>query len=129
MTKDIVKMDGTVETVTEWFLMPSIKECLAEYEKQDIGLIADIAKHGCKGGVAGITYYSETTSFHDHHQEEIWSLLKQHADEAGLQNGNMVCHISTNPSSFTDLINDLVWWAVEVQAQDLVDAPAAGAST
>ena len=67
------------DELKEWFLMPSIKECLAEYEKQDIGLIADIAKHGCSGGVAGITYYSETIAFHDHHQEEIWQLPRKRA--------------------------------------------------
>jgi hypothetical protein len=34
------------------------------------------------------------------------------------------------PTSLTQLINDLVWWAVEVQAQELQElAPAAGAST
>ena len=113
-----------------WFLMPSIKECLAEYEKQDIGLIADIAKHGCSGGVSGLTYYAETTAFHDHHQEEIWQLVQDHADDAGLKNGNMLTHISEDPSSLRHLINDLVWWAVEVRAQEMQElTPAAGAST
>jgi hypothetical protein len=61
--------------IQEWYKMPSIKECLAEYEKQDIGLISDIAKHGCSGGVSGIIYYDETTAFHDQHEEEIWQLI------------------------------------------------------
>ena len=116
------------EELKEWFLMPSIKECLAEYEKQDIGLIADIAKHGCSGGVTGITYYAETTAFHDHHQEEIWQLVQDHADAAGLKNGEFLQHISQDPTSLTGLVNDLVWWAVKVRAQELhAEAPAAGA--
>ena len=102
--------------------MPSIKECLVEYEKQDIGLINDIAKHGCSGGVAGITYYTETTSFHDHHQEEIWQLVRDHSDEAGLKNGEFLQHISQDPTSLTGLVNDLVWWAVKVRAEELRDA-------
>ena len=43
------------DELKEWFLMQSIKECLAEYPKQGIGLIADIAKPGCAGGSAAIT--------------------------------------------------------------------------
>ncbi len=118
------------DELKEWYLMPSIKECLVEYEKQDIGLINDIAKHGCSGGVAGITYYTETTSFHDHHQEEIWQLVRDHSDEAGLKNGEFLQHISQDPTSLTGLVNDLVWWAVKVRAEELRDAtPAAGAST
>ena len=102
------------DELQEWYLMPSIKECLVEYEKQDLGLISDIAKHGCAGGVAGITYYAETTAFHDHHQEEIWQLVQDQADEASL----------------TQLVNDLVWWAVEVRAQELQqDGSEAGATT
>ena len=118
------------DELKEWFLMPSIKECLAEYQKQDIGLIADIAKHGCSGGVAGITSYSETTAFHDHHHEEIWQLVQDHADEAGIQKGNMLLHISRDPGSLTQLVNDIVWWAVEIRAQELQEAmPSDGAAT
>ena len=110
--------------------MPSIKECLAEYQKQDIGLIADIAKHGCTGGVSGLTYYSETTAFHDQHEEEIWQLVHDHADGAALKSGEYLQHISENPTSLTGLVNDLVWWAVKVRAQELHElVPAAGAST
>jgi len=110
------------EEVQEWFKKDTITKCLAEYEKQELGLVSDIAKHGCSGGVAGLVYYSETTSFHDLHQGEIWSLLQEHADEAGIQKGNMLTHISRDPGSLTQLVNDLVWWAVEVRAQELVAA-------
>ena len=105
--------------VQEWFLMPSIKECLVEYEKQELGLISDIAKHGCSGGVAGITYYSETSAFHERHENEIWDMLAEHADQHGLKKGEFLQHISKVPGSLTQLVNDLVWWAVEVRAQEL----------
>ena len=75
------------EEIQEWFLMPSIKECLAEYEKQELGLIADIAKHGCAGGVPGLTYYDETSSFYDQHEDQIWQVLRDTADAAGIKNG------------------------------------------
>jgi len=120
MTKDIVKMDGTVETITEWFLMPGIKECLAEYEEQELGLISDIAKHGCSGGVPGLTYYDETTAFYDAHEDEVWQELSDAADAAGILNGLMLYNICKNPTSLRTLKNDLVWFAVEVCAQQLV---------
>tara|TARA_R100000655_G_scaffold92886_1_gene134105 strand:+ start:232 stop:597 length:366 start_codon:yes stop_codon:yes gene_type:complete len=108
------------QEVKSWWLMPSLKKCLQEYEAQDIGLVSDIAKHGCSGGVAGVTYYSETEAFHAQHSGEIWQLLQDHADDAGLQKGNMLCHISKDPGSLTQLVNDLVWWALEVTAQHMV---------
>ena len=118
------------DELQEWYLMPSIKECLVEYEKQELGLISDIAKHGCAGGVAGITYYAETTAFHDHHQEEIWQLVQDQADEAGLKKGEFLQHVTKDPASLTQLVNDLVWWAVEVRAQELQqDGSQAGATT
>ena len=111
MTKDI----------QEWFLMPSIKECLAEYEKQELGLISDIAKHGCAGGVSGLTYYNETTSFYNQHETEIWTMISDAADAAGIANGLQIYNICKNPDSLTILKNDLVWFAVEVAAQQLVN--------
>jgi len=108
--------------------MPSIKECLVEYEKQDIGLIKDIAQHGCSGGVSGIIYYSETSAFHDQHQEEIWQMLGDQADDNGLKNGEFLQHVSSDPGSLTNLKNDLVWWAVEVRAQELLEQPPAAGS-
>jgi len=113
--------------IQEWFKKDTIANCLAEYEKQELGLVSDIAKHGCSGGVPGLVYYSETTAFHAYHQGEVWSLLTDHADEAGIQNGNMLTHISRDPTSLTTLVNDLVWWAVEIRAQELV-VTAAGAA-
>jgi hypothetical protein len=107
--------------IKEWFLMPSIKECLAEYEKQELGLISDIAKHGCAGGVPGLTYYSETASFYDEHEDEIWTILSDEADAAGIANGLMLHNICKQPTSMRVLKNDLVWFAVQVAAQHLED--------
>ena len=109
------------EEIQEWFLMPSIKECLAEYEKQELGLIADIAKHGCAGGVPGLTYYDETSSFYDQHEGEIWTILSDEADAAGIGNGLMLYNICKQPTSMRVLKNDLVWFAVQIAAQKLVD--------
>jgi hypothetical protein len=116
--------------IQEWYLMPSIKECLVEYEKQELGLISDIAKHGCAGGVSGLTYYSETSAFYDAHETEIWTILSDEADAAGILNGLMLYNICKNPDSLEILKNDLVWFAVKVAAKELQDnlQDAAGAA-
>ena len=100
--------------------MSSIKDWLAQGEKDESFLISDIAKHGCSGGVPGLTYYSETTAFYDAHEDEVWQELTDAADAAGIVNGLMLYNICKNPTSLRTLKNDLVWFAVEVCAQQLV---------
>jgi hypothetical protein len=111
--------------------MPSINSCLVQYQREGIGLVSDIAKHGCAGGVSGLTYYNETSAFYDAHETEIWTILSDEADAAGILNGLMLYNICKNPDDMTTLKNDLVWFAVEVAAQELQDnleEPAAGAA-
>src|SRR6056300_1657441 len=100
--------------------MSSIKDWLLQGEKDEYFLISDIAKHGCSGGVSGLTYYSETTAFYDAHEDEVWQELSDAADAAGIANGLMLYNICKNPTSLRTLKNDLVWFAVEVCAQQLV---------
>ena len=100
--------------------MSSIKDWLKQGEKDKSFLISDIAKHGCSGGVSGLTYYNETTAFYDEHEDEIWQELSDEADAAGILNGLMLYNICKDPSSLRILKNNLVWFAVEVCAQRLM---------
>ena len=100
--------------------MSSIKDWLTQGEKDESFLISDIAKHGCSGGVPGLTYYNETAAFYDAHEDEVWQELTDAADAAGILNGLMLYNICKDPSSLRILKNDLVWFAVEVCAQRLM---------
>ena len=100
--------------------MSSIKDWLLQGEKDEYFLISDIAKHGCSGGVPGLTYYNETAAFYDAHEDEVWQELTDAADAAGILNGLMLYNICKDPSSLRILKNDLVWFAVEVCAQRLM---------
>ena len=100
--------------------MSSIKDWLLQGEKDESFLISDIAKHGCAGGIGGLIYYNETTAFYDDHEDEVWQELSDAADAAGIANGLMLYNICKNPTSLRTLKNDLVWFAVEVCAQQLV---------
>ena len=100
----------------------TIKEWLTEGEKEERFLISDIAKHGCAGGIGGLIYYNETSSFYEDHEDEIWQVLTDRADAAGIKNGLQLYNICKDPSSLRVLKNDLVWFAVEVCAKELDDA-------
>ena len=101
--------------------MTTINSWLLQGEKDENFLISDIAKHGCAGGIGGLIYYSETASFYDEHEDEIWTILSDEADAAGIKNGLMLYNICKEPTSMRTLKNDLVWFAVQVAAQHLED--------
>ena len=101
--------------------MTTINSWLLQGEKEERFLISDIAKHGCAGGIGGLVYYKETSAFYDDHEAEIWAMVSDAADAAGIANGLMLYNICKNPDSLEILKNDLVWWAVEVAAQDLLE--------
>jgi len=95
---------------------------LAEEKEEGKGstLLKDIANHGCQGGVPGLIYYNETVKFHDDHEEEIWQLLEDYADEEGLKLVDKLAQVCKDAGSLQQLKNELVWWAVEVRAQELL---------
>jgi|TARA_R110000751_G_scaffold77454_1_gene156207 hypothetical protein len=101
-----------------------IKQWLGNGEKDEVFLIKDIATHGCSGAVTGIIYYWETTKFHAEHEEEIWDLLDEYAQDAGEKLMDYIAAISImkDVGSHAQFVNALVWWAVEVRAQELVAA-------
>ena len=101
--------------------MTTINSWLLQGQKEESFLISDIAKHGCAGGIGGLVYYKETSAFYDDHEAEIWAMVSDAADAAGIANGLMLYNICKNPDSLEILKNDLVWWAVEVAAQDLLE--------
>jgi hypothetical protein len=101
--------------------MTTINSWLLQGQKEESFLISDIAKHGCAGGIGGLVYYRETSAFYDDHEAEIWAMVSDAADAAGILNGLMLYNICKNPDSLEILKNDLVWWAVEVAAQDLLE--------
>ena len=102
-----------------------IKEWLLDKEKEEgkgSAVIKDVAHHGCQGGVPGLIYYNETVKFHDDHEEEIWQLLEDYADDEGVKLTDKLTQVCKDAGSLRTLKNSLVWWAVEVRAQELLQA-------
>lgn len=96
--------------------MGTIKQWLKEGELHEQFLISDIAQHGCAGGVAGLTYYDDTASFYNEHEEEIWEHLDKFAEAAGVTVGSLFPKDVFSAASFK---NWAAWFAVETVAQDL----------
>ena len=100
-----------------------IQEWLLAKEKEEgVGstLIKDIANHGCQGGVPGIIYYNETVAFYAAHEEEIFEQLEDYVEQEGLKLGEKLQQVARDAGSLRQLKNNLVWWAVEVRAQQLL---------
>ena len=100
--------------------MKNIKEWILEKEKDDVVRIEDIVLHGCSGGISGLIYYSETTSFHDDHEKEIWDTLYEAAQQEGVKVMDLVHRIAKDAGSIGQLKNDLAWWSVEVAAGEIM---------
>ena len=96
--------------------MQTITDYLNKKDKEDV---ADIAKHGCSGGVSGLIYYHETSDFYDDHVTEIWEMLEDAADQEGVKLMEKVQSLTHDEESYRTFKNKLVWWAVEVRAQEL----------
>ena len=97
-----------------------IKQWLRDGEKEERFLIKDIATHGCSGGVGGLIYYWETTKFHAAHEKEIWDLLYEYAQDEGFTLIDKVAQVCNGIGSHAQFVNALVWWAVEVRAQEIL---------
>lgn len=96
--------------------MRTITDYLNKKDKEDI---KDIANHGCSGGVSGLIYYHETNDFYDEHMTEIWEMLEDAAYQEGVKLMEKVYSITKDEESHRTFKNKLVWWAVEVRAQEL----------
>ena len=102
--------------------MGTIKEWLKKGEQDELFLISDIAKHGCSGGVPGLTYYVDTTAFYNDHEADVWKQVRHAADAAG---ESIFFLLNKDIRGSTTFKNSMVWLAVEICAQELAQQEAA----
>jgi len=100
----------------------SIKDWIKKNLDKD--QIKEVVEHGCVNGtVSELIYYSDTSAFHDAHEEEIWEMVYESAEGQGLTileflatlNGGLV-------GSMYQLKNLLAWFAVEEHCYHMVEA-------
>jgi len=96
--------------------MGTIKEWLKDGEQKEMFAIKDIATQGCGGGVAGLTYYVETTAFYNEHEADVWKYVREAAEAAGESVFFLLDKDIRGPTAFK---NSMTWLAVECAAQEL----------
>jgi hypothetical protein len=96
--------------------MGTIKEWLKDGEQKEMFAIKDIATHGCAGGVAGLTYFVETTAFFNEHEADVWKYVREAAEACGSSVFELLDKDIAGPTAFK---NSMTWLAVECAAQEL----------
>ena len=79
-------------------------------DNYDHNTLADIANHGCAGGVSGMIYYTETESLYSKFAHAIHEAINEYMDATGEQPLHVVTDDLNDYHSFA---NSMVWFATE----------------
>jgi len=100
----------------------SIKDWIKKNLDKD--QIKEVVEHGCVNGtVSELIYYSDTSAFHDAHEEEIWEMVYESAEGQGLTILEFLATLRGGlVGSMYQLKNLLAWFAVEEHCYHMVEA-------
>ena len=77
--------------------------------------LADMANHGCSGGVGGMTYYTETEALYKRFADDLHLILAEYHDATG-ENPR---YVTEELGDYTRFANAVVWFAAEWIAHEL----------
>lgn len=86
--------------------------------------LADVATYGADAGYPGFSYYTDTVKFYNRHEEAIWQLLEQDADDFGFDSVPAYIASFNRASDAVDITqfkNLLTWYALEHVARNLTE--------
>ena len=86
--------------------------------------IKEVVEHGCVNGtVSELIYYADTSAFHDAHEDEIWTMVWESAEDQGLTILEFLATLRGGlVGSMYQLKNLLTWFAVEEHCYHMVEA-------
>ena len=86
--------------------------------------IKEVVEYGCVNGTVNeLIYYSDTSAFHDAHEEEIWDMVGESAEGQGLTVLEFLATLRGGlVGSMYQLKNLLAWFAVEETCYHMVEA-------
>lgn len=91
----------------------------ANFDKEQL---EDIMTHGCVSGFPGVTYYKDTGKLYDHFSDEIWQMVYDGSQDAGMSELEYIASFNgSNVGSHAQFANLLVWFAVEEIARELTE--------
>lgn len=85
---------------------------VAEYDQNTL---ANIANHGCTGGIGGLIYYKETYALYQQFSAALHETLEQYKDATG----EWPKYVTDELGDDVRFANALVWFAAEWLAQEL----------
>ena len=77
--------------------------------------IADMANHGCSGGVVGMIYYTETLALYKEYSESLHETLNEYKDATGEWPSYVVDELGDE----VRFANAIVWFCAEWIAQEI----------
>ena len=85
--------------------------------------IKEVVEYGCVNGTVNeLIYYSDTSAFHDAHEEEIWEMVYESAEGQGLTVLEFLATLRGGlVGSMYQLKNLLAWFAVEEICYHMVE--------
>lgn len=78
--------------------------------------LADIANHGCTGGVSGMIYYRETLALYKQFLEDLHELLAEYKDATGELPPKVLEALTEGATSFQNI---MVWFGAEWVAHEI----------
>jgi hypothetical protein len=101
--------------------MKTIKEWVLENYEYDT--IVNITNHGMVSGFGQLVYYTDTVKFYDEFEVQIWDMLYEDAENAGMTLMELIASFNgqKNVGSGDQFKNLLCWYAVEEVARQIVE--------
>lgn len=84
-------------------------------DNYDHNELADIANHGCTGGVGGMIYYTETVALYKRFADDLHAIVAEYHDAVG----EWPRYVTDELGDFTRFANAIVWFAAEWVAHEL----------
>ena len=87
----------------------------------DADTLADISSHGANCGYAHLCYHWEINELYAQFEEEIWDVLYEYAESCGYTVIGLLAQHDKNIDSGNALRSYMVWSAVEIVANEIVN--------
>lgn len=77
--------------------------------------MADMANHGCTGGVCGMIYYTETEAIYKRFSHELHEIIAEYKDQIG----EFPSYIVNDLDNYPSFMNSMVWLGAEWAAHEI----------
>ena len=84
-------------------------------DNYDQNSLADMANHGCTGGVSGMIYYTETEAIYKRFATELHEILEDYREQVGEYPDYVIKELG----HFQSFANAVLWFCAEFVAQEL----------